>query len=165
MKASKAEVMKRVEKIFSMRVRGADFAEVRRYASLVQPENGLPWNLSDRQLQRYIARADELFSRSLERDRAAREPADVTVEGRAHFLSSRALTVKLLTRKEKAYGIHNRRGIETTEGAAMDHQAAIYARSAARAETDRLLPDHFAQPVGPNSESSGRERRCGEVND
>lgn len=69
MKASKATVLARIEKVFAMRLRGADFGEIRRYAAMNQPENGLPWNLSDRQLQRYIARADELFARSLERDR------------------------------------------------------------------------------------------------
>lgn len=63
MKSTKAEILKRVEAILEIRLAGAEFADIRKYAA----ENG--WNVSDSQLWRYIRKTDELLAQSLERDR------------------------------------------------------------------------------------------------
>jgi hypothetical protein len=62
-KASKAEVTARVETIFELRLGGAGFADIRQYASAPTDSGGKkldPWQVSDRQLWRYIAAADKL---------------------------------------------------------------------------------------------------------
>jgi hypothetical protein len=56
MKSSKAEVLKRVEEVFKLRLGGAEFHDIRDYARA--PEQA--WNVSDSQLWRYIAAADKL---------------------------------------------------------------------------------------------------------
>jgi hypothetical protein len=56
MKSTKAEVMKRVEEVFKLRLGGAEFADIREYARA--PEQS--WNVSDSQLWRYVAAADQL---------------------------------------------------------------------------------------------------------
>ena len=56
MKSTKAEVRKRVEEVFKLRLGGAEFADILQYASA--PEQA--WNVSDSQLWRYIAAADRL---------------------------------------------------------------------------------------------------------
>src|SRR5215510_1924191 len=56
MKSTKAEVRKRVEEVFKLRLGGAEFADIREYARA--PEQA--WNVSDSQLWRYIAAADKL---------------------------------------------------------------------------------------------------------
>jgi hypothetical protein len=56
MKSTKAEVLKRVEEVFKLRLGGAEFADIREYARA--PEQG--WDVSDSQLWRYIAAADRL---------------------------------------------------------------------------------------------------------
>ncbi|HLJ95955.1 MAG TPA: hypothetical protein VKU02_22465 [Gemmataceae bacterium] len=63
MKATKAEILKRVEAILEIRLAGAEFTDIRKYAA----ENG--WNVSDSQLWRYIRKTDEILAHSLERDR------------------------------------------------------------------------------------------------
>jgi hypothetical protein len=57
MKSTKAEVTKRVEEVFKLRLGGAEFADIRDYARA--PEQS--WNISDSQLWRYIAAADKLI--------------------------------------------------------------------------------------------------------
>jgi hypothetical protein len=56
MKATKAQVDARVHDVLKLRLSGAEFPDIRQYASA--PEQG--WNVSDRQLFRYIAAADNL---------------------------------------------------------------------------------------------------------
>jgi hypothetical protein len=56
MKSTKAEVRKRVEEVFKLRLGGAEFADIREYARA--PEQA--WGVSDGQLWRYIAAADKL---------------------------------------------------------------------------------------------------------
>jgi hypothetical protein len=57
MKSTKAEVMKRVEEVFKLRLGGAEFADIREYAAA--PEQA--WGVSDTQLWRYISAADKLM--------------------------------------------------------------------------------------------------------
>jgi hypothetical protein len=57
MKSSKAEVQKRIEQIFKLRLGGAEFADILQYAAA--PEQN--WGVKDRQLWTYIARADALM--------------------------------------------------------------------------------------------------------
>jgi hypothetical protein len=63
-KASKNEVAARVEMVFELRIiGGADFGSLRQYASAPTDPDGrklAPWNVSDRQLWRYVAAADKL---------------------------------------------------------------------------------------------------------
>src|SRR5262245_57480695 len=56
MKSTKAEVVKRIEEVFTLRLGGAEFADIVQYASA--PEQN--WNVSRRQLWNYIAAADQL---------------------------------------------------------------------------------------------------------
>ncbi len=62
-KATKAETAARVEAVFELRLGGAGFADIRQYASEPTDRQGQklpPWEVSDRQLWRYIAAADRL---------------------------------------------------------------------------------------------------------
>jgi hypothetical protein len=63
MKSTKKTVRKRVEEIFSLRLLGALPTDIRRHAEMKK------WNVSDRQLQRFTAEADELLAQSLEDNR------------------------------------------------------------------------------------------------
>jgi hypothetical protein len=54
MKSSKAEVLQRVEKVFELRLGGAEYADIVQYASA--PEQA--WGVSGRQIWNYIAAAD-----------------------------------------------------------------------------------------------------------
>jgi hypothetical protein len=56
MKSSNLETARRVEKVFELRIGGAEFADIRQFAAA--PERA--WSVSDRQLWRYIAAADKL---------------------------------------------------------------------------------------------------------
>jgi hypothetical protein len=56
MKSTKAEVLKRVNEVFKLRLGGAEFLDIREYADA--PERA--WGVSDTQLRRYIAEADKL---------------------------------------------------------------------------------------------------------
>ena len=56
MKSTKAEVVKRIEEVFKLRLGGAEFADIREYARA--PEQA--WGVSDGQLWRYVAAADKL---------------------------------------------------------------------------------------------------------
>jgi hypothetical protein len=56
MKSTKAEVAQRVEEVFKLRLGGAEFQDIRQYASAPEQQ----WDVSDRQLWRYIAAADAL---------------------------------------------------------------------------------------------------------
>jgi hypothetical protein len=57
MKSSKTEVLKRVEKVFELRLGGAEYADIVQYASA--PEQS--WGVSGRQIWNYIAAADKLI--------------------------------------------------------------------------------------------------------
>ena len=62
-KATKAEIAKRVEAVFELRLGGAGFADIRQYASVPTDREGKklePWDVSDRQLWRYIDDANKL---------------------------------------------------------------------------------------------------------
>ena len=56
MKATKAEVRKRVSEVLKLRLGGAEFHDIREYAAA--PERA--WGLCDSQLWRYISAADKL---------------------------------------------------------------------------------------------------------
>jgi hypothetical protein len=56
MKSTKAEVAQRVEEVFKLRLGGAEFADIRQHASAPEQQ----WNVSDRQIWRYVAAADKL---------------------------------------------------------------------------------------------------------
>jgi hypothetical protein len=57
MKSSKAEVLKRVEAVYRLRLGGAEFHDIRDYADAPEQQ----WNVSDTQLRRYISTADKLM--------------------------------------------------------------------------------------------------------
>jgi hypothetical protein len=56
MKSNRAELAARVEEVFRLRLGGAEFSDIRQFASA--PEQS--WGVSDRQLWRYIQAADLL---------------------------------------------------------------------------------------------------------
>jgi hypothetical protein len=71
MKATRAQVQARVEEVLAIRLDGAEFWHVREYAREKEQEEGSPWQLdegqkplSDGQLWRYIARADQMIAES-----------------------------------------------------------------------------------------------------
>jgi len=84
MKATKAEIQKRVDEIWQIRLAGAQFVDIRQYAA----ENG--WEVSDRQLWRYIRKSDQLLARTLERDREKLFNLHVA---KRHMLFARAMQV------------------------------------------------------------------------
>src|SRR5215470_2518617 len=57
MKSTKAEVAKRVEEVFKLRLGGANLADVLQYASA--PEQA--WGVSERQIANYVEAADKLI--------------------------------------------------------------------------------------------------------
>ena len=63
MKSDKTTVQQRVEEILSLRLLGAEFTDIRQHASAQK------WNVSDRQLFRYIAAGDKILADTLEKDR------------------------------------------------------------------------------------------------
>jgi hypothetical protein len=62
-KATRAEVLQRVEEIYSIRLAGAGFHDIREYAREKK------WGVSDSQLYRYMQQADDMLSDSLTKDR------------------------------------------------------------------------------------------------
>jgi hypothetical protein len=62
-KSTKAETQKRVEQVFQLRLHGAELPDILPYAA----EKG--WNVKERQLRTYIARADRLMAEILNRNR------------------------------------------------------------------------------------------------
>ena len=62
-KANKAEVAKRIEEVLAIRLDGAARHNIRQYAS----EKG--WEISDRQIDRYIRTADQQLAAALEKKR------------------------------------------------------------------------------------------------
>jgi hypothetical protein len=63
--ADRATVLTRVEQVLALRLTGADLTEIRRFASAQVP----PWNVSDRQLERYCQASDKLLEERLDLDR------------------------------------------------------------------------------------------------
>jgi hypothetical protein len=68
-KSTRTIVKQRVEQILRIRTLGAEFHDIRQFASEEDPETGRPWNVSDRQLARYCQQADELLDQCIEKDR------------------------------------------------------------------------------------------------
>src|SRR5260370_34937002 len=62
-RATNAELAERVDAVLRLRLLGAEFYDVR------CESRRLGWNVSDAQLWRYINKADEALSQTLERDR------------------------------------------------------------------------------------------------
>jgi hypothetical protein len=88
MKSDKATVRKRVEEIMQLRLMGAMPTDIRRHAE----DQG--WAVSERQLQRYTAEADELLARAVEgnRDRLMAH----------HFAARRALFARAISVRDYA---------------------------------------------------------------
>jgi len=62
-KSTKLVVQQRVEEIFQLRLGGAEFHDIREHADAATDDEGKsrePWGVSDTQLRRYIAKADDL---------------------------------------------------------------------------------------------------------
>src|ERR1700694_804357 len=76
-RASDAEFVKRVEDVLQRRLDGAEFLDLQQYA------RDQAWNVSDRQLWRYVAQADALIEKTFEADRGKLF--------RRHILQRRAL--------------------------------------------------------------------------
>jgi len=69
MKATRAEVSQRVETVLKIRLLGGDFDDIRQYAAGDATEARAPWDVSERQLWRYIAASDKLLEQRDECDR------------------------------------------------------------------------------------------------
>ena len=57
MKATQAVIAQRVEKVLELRLKGAEFLDIKQYAA-APPAPEKPWGIKDRQLWEYIRRAD-----------------------------------------------------------------------------------------------------------
>jgi hypothetical protein len=93
MKANKAQVEARLTELVRIRLDGAEFWDVREYVREKEQEDGSPWKLtegqkplSDSQLWRYLARADQAVA---ENGRASRRTLV-----RRHLAQRRALYAK-----------------------------------------------------------------------
>jgi hypothetical protein len=62
-KSEHATVLLRVQEILTIRLLGAEWWDIRQYASEKK------WLVSERQLRRYVAMSDELMAQNLEKDR------------------------------------------------------------------------------------------------
>jgi hypothetical protein len=62
-RVTKTELARRVEAVLQLRLLSAEFYDIRREAER------LKWNVSDAQLWRYVAKADEAIAQALEKDR------------------------------------------------------------------------------------------------
>jgi hypothetical protein len=73
-KPTNAIVRRRLEQLLRIRLRGAQFADVRQFADEADPETGRPWltkegkPISDRQLKRYCQQSDQLLDKHLEKN-------------------------------------------------------------------------------------------------
>jgi hypothetical protein len=66
-RATKAELAKRVEAVLRLRLAGAEFWDIREFMSSEDPETDkVPWDVSDKQLRRYIAMTGPLLARAME---------------------------------------------------------------------------------------------------
>src|SRR5262245_16486202 len=65
MRSDKLTLRRRVEAVLDLLCQGALFHQIRHYASKQEP----PWNVSDRQLRRYIRAAHKRLARILDKDR------------------------------------------------------------------------------------------------
>ena len=68
-KITQEEMARRVEQVLRIRLLGAQFHDIRQYASETDEETGRPWNVCDRQLRRYIDATDDLLVANAEKDR------------------------------------------------------------------------------------------------
>ena len=62
MKATKAVVAQRVERVLGLRLNGAELADIVRYSSS-PPTGEPPWGVTERQIQKYIQKADALSNK------------------------------------------------------------------------------------------------------
>ena len=62
MKATQAQIEQRVSEVLKLRVAGAEFDDIRQYAAAQQ------WDVSERQLWRYVAASDEALAAAVEKD-------------------------------------------------------------------------------------------------
>src|SRR5260370_42095662 len=71
-KSTKAVVQQRVAEIHELRLAGAEFWDIREYASAPEGKEcqrkGPPWGVSDSQLWNYIKKSDELLEKTIETD-------------------------------------------------------------------------------------------------
>jgi hypothetical protein len=95
-RATRAQVLQRVEEVLRIRLDGAEFWDVREYAREKEKEAGSAWELkdgakplSDGQLWRYVGRADELIAASC---RSSRKRLL-----RRHLAQRRNLTAKAIS--------------------------------------------------------------------
>jgi len=66
-RATKSEVARRVEAVTRLRLAGAEFWDIREFASSTDPATGKePWNVTDKQLRRYITASGPLLASALE---------------------------------------------------------------------------------------------------
>ncbi len=65
-RSTKAEVQRRIDEVFRLRLNGAILQDIRDFAQ----ENG--WDVSDAQLGRYMQKADEMMAEELTRGRKKR---------------------------------------------------------------------------------------------
>jgi hypothetical protein len=69
MKATNSQIEQRVSEVLRLRVAGAEFDDIRQYASVADKSTGRPWGVSDRQLWRYVALSDKALLAAVEKKR------------------------------------------------------------------------------------------------
>ncbi len=72
MKSTADEIRRRINALLEIRLAGAQFHEICKYAATTPEEDdgsGRPWNVSQHQLRRYVARADRQLRRQTDEKR------------------------------------------------------------------------------------------------
>jgi hypothetical protein len=103
MKSNQAAVRQRVEEILNLRLLGAEFVDIRHHASAAK------WNVSDRQLWRYIAAGDKILKETLEKDREKLVNRHVAMRralyARAVSVSDYSTALRVLDSEAKILGL------------------------------------------------------------
>lgn len=147
-KSTNAVIAARVDEVLRIRIDGAGFHDIRRYAA----ENG--WGVSDRQLERYIGKADRLLRERLERKASRLRALTVAkmrnLYARAVQAADYRTALACLQAEAKLLGLYpDNRELVGQLRELLKRLDAMEARTATRtAPADERLPQAFEKAAG-----------------
>jgi hypothetical protein len=145
-KATKPEIMARVTALIPLRLNNVGFLGIRQYASSQE------WNLSDRQLWRYLKRCDDLLAGHLERDAKRLVARHLVIRGHILNLALEAgdLRTALAAAKDEAliHGIYAPRKFTNTDLSG-EHPAVALSPEEREAMLAKLRERAAAPPPPP----------------
>jgi hypothetical protein len=156
-KSNRTTVLHRVQEIYQLLLAGAEFADIRQYAS----ERN--WNVSERQIQRYIERAYQRFEQQSHRNRKQLWGRHL-MQRRAIYarcMKSGDLRTALHVLKDEAslQGIYPETKISATTTTTINHQFQPYSPPVTREDrVERALQEIRADARGDELERSHLER-------